>query len=62
MSKAGIGAIMLIIQAIGRLLGIDLPDTTIVQVTEAIWTIVEFVLLIWGQLGRKDLVAGIFRK
>lgn len=62
-SKAGIGiAIISVLKVIFPLFGIDVPEESWASVAEAIGTIIGFVLMIYGQLDRKDLVAGVVRR
>lgn len=61
-SLTGVGAIITILNTILPLVGIDLPDGALEGVVDAVVTLVGFGLLIYGQLRRKDLEYGIFRK
>jgi len=61
-SKTGIGAIITVIVTLLNLFGVELPEGTITTVTEAVATLVGVVLLVWGQLSRKDLHLGLIRK
>ena len=61
-SKTGIGAIITVLITIGSLFGIQLPDGAGGDLTEAVSTVVGLVLIVWGQLSRKDLVGGLIRK
>ena len=56
------GAIVVLLQVILPLFGVDLQKFDVPQIVEALTTIVGAVLLIWGQIRRKDMVAGIIRK
>lgn len=56
------GAIVVILNAILPLLGIEVPEGSIGATVEAIGQIVGFALLIWGQIRRPDLIGGILRK
>ena len=63
LSKTGLGAmIVLIINAVFPLVGIEVPEGSVESTIEAVLNVVGFVLLVWGQLSRKDLVAGLVRK
>lgn len=61
-SMAGVGALITVAVTLLKLFGVELPEGTEAKVTEAIVTIVGIGLLVWGQVRRPDLVAGIFRK
>ena len=62
-SKAGVGmAIISVLQVIFPLFGIDIPEESWAGLAEAMATIIGFVLMIYGQLDRKDLVAGVLRR
>ena len=61
MTGAG-GAIVVLLQVMLPAFGIDLPDEGVVSFVEAGVVIVGTVLLVVGQLRRKDLVGGILRK
>lgn len=61
-SMAGTGTAVVIIQAILSILGIEAPEGSVAGAVDAVVTVVGFVLLVWGQLRRKDLVAGFIRK
>ncbi len=61
-SKIGTGAIILLIEQVLRLLGFEFPEGSVESVANAIAVVIGFALIIFGQLGRKDLVAGIVRK
>lgn len=62
LSKAGVGAAMLVLEQVMFLFGFSLPEGTITNATDAIWTLVGFATLVWGQLDRKDLKYGIVRR
>lgn len=61
-SMTATGAIIVILEQVAKLIGLDLPENTIGNMVDALVTLVGSVLLIWGQLRRKDLAGGIFRK
>ena len=61
-SKAGIGALLTVAVTILNLFGVDLPEGTVGNATEAIATIVGIVMLVWGQFDRPDLKYGLIRK
>lgn len=61
-SKAGIGALVTLVFVGLKAFGIELPDALGAEVTEAIGTLVGAILLVWGQIKRPDLIAGIIRK
>ena len=62
MSKSAIGGILLIIITVLNLFGIEIPEGTLENAVEALSTIIGIVMLVWGQLARKDLKFGIIRK
>jgi hypothetical protein len=63
LSKTGTGAaIVVIINALFPLLGIDVPEGSVQATLESILNVVGFILLIWGQVARKDLKLGLVRK
>ena len=63
LSKAGTGAsIVIILNAIFPLLGIEVPEGSLESTIEAILNVFGFVMLVWGQLDRSDLVLGLWRK
>ena len=61
-SKNGIATIILVIDGILRFFGIDVDQTVLTTAIHGLATFIAFVFLVWNQLSRKDLVAGIFRK
>ena len=62
LSKSGVGLYVLIIQIVLDAIGIQAPEGTVTAVVDSLVTLVSFALLVWGQLDRKDLTAGIIRK
>lgn len=61
-SKTAIGAFVSIAVILLNQFGIVFPEGAETSFVEAIVTIVGIVMLVWGQLARKDLVGGVFRK
>lgn len=62
-SKAGVGALLVtVLVLILPMLGIEAKEDGIMEVVDAIGTVAGFVLLVWGQVDRKDLNMGLFRK
>ena len=66
-SKAGIGGgLVTLLYAVLPLLdsffGIKIPESDVQAFATAIGTIIGFVLLVWGQIDRKDLKFGLLRK
>lgn len=61
-SMTGVGGLVTAAFVLLQLFGVEVPEGTAAQVTEAIVAIVGVVLLVWGQLRRKDLIGGIVRK
>lgn len=63
LSKAGTGAsIVVILNALFPLMGIEVPEGSLESTLEAGLNVFGFILLIWGQLARKDLKLGLLRK
>lgn len=61
-SKVGITALIMVVLSLLKLLGVEIPEALGAQLTEAVATIIGAVLLVWSQLKRPDLIAGIVRK
>ena len=62
-SMTGVGgAIVVVLQVLFPAVGIDLPEGGVVALVEAGVVLVGTAMLIYGQLRRKDLTAGILRK
>jgi hypothetical protein len=47
---------------VARWFGIDLDEGDATEIITSSITLISFILLIWGQLARKDLMFGLFRK
>lgn len=61
-SKTAIGAVISIVVILLNAFGVVLPEGAETSFVEAIATIVGIGMLVWGQLARKDLVAGVIRR
>ncbi len=61
-SFAGTGAIITVIEAVLRLLNVDFPEGSVAAAINGAFAFVGFILLIYGQLRRKDLKFGLLRK
>lgn len=61
-SLTGAGAIITIIELALQWLGVDLPQGSVGAAVNGIITVVGVGLLVWRQLARKDLIAGVVRK
>ena len=61
-SKTGIGAVITLIFTVLAVFGVELPEGAAPQAVEAVTQLIGIGLIVWGQLQRKDLVAGILRK
>lgn len=62
-SMTGSGAaIVVVLKVLLPLFGIEVPEDMIIAFWEAVLTIVGTIMLVYGQLRRKDLVGGIIRK
>ena len=59
---AGVGAVITVLFTVLKVFGIEIPAEAGANLTEAIGTIVGIVLLVWGQVRRPDLIAGIVRR
>ena len=59
---AGTGAIITIVVMFAKLLGIEIAESEIQKGVEGLIAMIGLVLLIVGQLRRKDLTLGLFRK
>jgi len=62
-SMAGTGgAVLVLLEVVLPIFGVDLPDGTLAATGAAIMTIVGTVLLVIGQLRRPDMKFGLIRK
>ena len=61
-SMAGTGVVITLIESVLKLFGIDFPDGSVGQAVNGAVAILGLVLLVVGQLRRKDLNMGFFRK
>ena len=65
-SKAGVGmyasAFAVALQTIFRAFGIDFDEGVLTELFLAVFTVVSISFWIYGQIDRKDLSYGIFRK
>lgn len=61
-SKAGVGMYVTGIMLVFNFFGIDVDEGVVTEVVLSIITLVSFALWVWGQLDRKDLEGGLFRK
>lgn len=61
-SFAGAGTYVLVIETVLRLVGLELPDGSVAAAVNGLVVFLGFVLLIIGQLRRKDLHLGLIRK
>ena len=61
-SITGIGVIITVLDAILPLVGVRLEPGTVSSAINGIVSFVGFILLVWGQVRRKDLKYGFFRK
>jgi len=58
LSKNGVGLVVLALS----LIGVEVGESTIVEVIAAIGTIAGFVLMVINQLGRTDVAKFLFKK
>lgn len=61
-SKAGIGAIIILLEAGLKFLNVEVPEGSVANAIEGIVGFIGLILLVWGQLDRKDLKGGIIRR
>lgn len=61
-SMTGVGAIVSVIEMVAKFAGLDFPEGTIGAGVNSFVGAVGFILMIWGQLKRKDLKLGLLRK
>lgn len=61
-SMTGTGVVIAVITFLFQFFEIEVSNEIITTAVEAVLTLVSFVLLIWGQVRRPDLKAGIVRK
>lgn len=59
---AGVGSIVSVIELALKMLGIEAPEGSVLGAVNGIVAAGGLVLLVWGQLRRKDLFAGLVRK
>lgn len=58
MSKNGIGILVMALS----ILGVNVSESETMQFVTSAGTVISFVLMIWNQLGRKDIWGFFFRK
>lgn len=61
-SMAGTGGVVLIVEELLKLFGFEFGDGAVAQAVDAVWTLVGFGMLIWGQVRRPDLIGGLVRR
>lgn len=61
-SVGGVGMYAVIIVGLFQMIGIDADEGQITEALLAIATLISFATWVWGQLSRKDLDWGLFRK
>jgi hypothetical protein len=61
-SMAGTGWAVLALVYLFSLVGIEMDETSVGAFIEALITVVGFVLAVWGQFRRSDLILGLFRR
>lgn len=62
-SMAGTGAIVVVVvELLLKLAGVEVEEGTTLEAVNAVVTAAGYVLLVWGQIRRKDLVAGLLRR
>lgn len=60
-SLTGIGVLITAIEALLRFIGVEAPEGSVESVVQGIVALVGLILLIVGQLRRKDLKLGLVR-
>ena len=58
----GTGLIILIVENLLRLMGIEFPEGSVASAMNGLLAIIGLLAVVWGQLRRKDLKAGFVRK
>jgi len=61
-SITGVGAIITLLEAIAKWVGLDIPEGTFTSGVNGAISFIGLILLVVGQLRRKDLKGGIIRK
>lgn len=61
-SITGLGVVVLVLEQLAKLVGLELPEGSVGSAVNAVVQVVGFVLLVVGQLRRKDLKLGLVRK
>jgi amino acid permease len=61
-SVGGIGMYAVLVVSLLQFIGIDADEGQITEALLALATLVSFATWVWGQLSRKDLDWGIFRR
>lgn len=59
---AGVGSVITLIEAILPFLNVTVNQGEVGEAINGIVSFVGFILLVWGQIRRKDLIAGIVRR
>ena len=59
---AGTGQIVFLIEVLLKFFGFEFPDGSVAGAINGGVLFVSFILMIWGQLRRKDLIMGWIRK
>ena len=61
-SMTGSGAIIVVIEALLRVFGIEVPEGSTLAAINASLEVLGYVLMVWGQVRRPDLKMGLVRK
>ena len=61
-SMTGIGLVIVLVEMILKFLGVELPEGSVAKIINDLVSGIGGVLVIWGQLRRKDLSLGFWRK
>mgnify|MGYP001571767529 FL=1 len=61
-SMVGTGLIIVLIELVLKLFGVELPEGSVAKTVNDLVSGIGGILVIWGQLRRQDLRWGLFRK
>lgn len=63
LSKAGLGVtIVTVLNFVFPMIGVEVPEGSTAAFIESMGNVLGFILLVYGQIDRKDLNMGLFRK
>jgi len=61
-SMTGVGLVVVLVETLAKLFGFEFPEGSVAEAINGAVSFVGFVLLVVGQLRRKDLRLGLFRR